>query len=179
MVSNFNYQKSESGLVYNLYPQTSAGPVTQEVVTSQDLLDSAEEEAHTEMKSFINTFKTENDYLKDVNIDTMVSEVSYKNEPEILFMGTMSMKPTQYRGASGIYLNIPGDSDEGYGIIMDCAEGSYGQLLDHYQSEERVNKILQNLRVIFITHLHADHHLGTIKMLHQRDGVLASLFTKE
>ncbi len=42
-------------------------------------------------------------------------------EPHILFLGTISMKPTQYRAASAIYIYI-----KGKGILMDCAEGSYG-----------------------------------------------------
>ena len=42
-------------------------------------------------------------------------------EPSILFLGTISMKPTMYRAASAIYLFIKGS-----GILMDCAEGSYG-----------------------------------------------------
>ena len=48
-------------------------------------------------------------------------------DPTILFLGTISMKPTQYRSASAIYLYI-----KGKGILMDCAEGSYGQLWDHF-----------------------------------------------
>jgi hypothetical protein len=42
-------------------------------------------------------------------------------EPNILFLGTVSMKPTMYRAASAIYMFIKGN-----GILMDCAEGSYG-----------------------------------------------------
>ena len=48
-------------------------------------------------------------------------------EPQILFLGTISMKPTMYRSASAIYLFI-----KGHGILMDCAEGSYGQIYDHF-----------------------------------------------
>ena len=42
------------------------------------------------------------------------------DEPQIFFLGTASMKPSQYRGASAIYV-----FRKGYGILMDCAEGSY------------------------------------------------------
>ena len=42
------------------------------------------------------------------------------NDPQIFFLGTVSMKPSQYRNASAIYMLI-----NGYGILMDCAEGSY------------------------------------------------------
>jgi len=43
------------------------------------------------------------------------------SEPTVLFLGTVSMKPTQYRSASAIMVFI-----RGHGILMDCAEGSYG-----------------------------------------------------
>mmetsp|Transcript_23024 Transcript_23024/g.35605 ORF Transcript_23024/g.35605 Transcript_23024/m.35605 type:complete len:232 (+) Transcript_23024:1114-1809(+) len=42
-------------------------------------------------------------------------------EPSIFFLGTVSMKPVQYRGASAIYY-----MQNGHGILMDTAEGSYG-----------------------------------------------------
>jgi ribonuclease BN (tRNA processing enzyme) len=73
-------------------------------------------------------------------------------EPSVLFLGTVSMKPTQYRSASAIMVFINGNS-----LLMDCAEGSYGQLLDHYQSIERVNEVLWGMRAVFITHIHGDH----------------------
>jgi len=44
-----------------------------------------------------------------------------------MFLGTISMKPTMYRAASAICLFI-----RGYAMLMDCAEGSYGQLYDHF-----------------------------------------------
>ena len=40
---------------------------------------------------------------------------------------------------------------------MDCAEGSYGQLMDHFQTKERVDEVLSKLKVVFITHIHGDH----------------------
>ena len=52
---------------------------------------------------------------------------------------------------------------------MDCAEGSYGQLLDHFMSYEKVNEVLWKLRVVFITHIHGDHQLGIIKIMAERD----------
>ena len=48
-------------------------------------------------------------------------------EPQIMFLGTISMKPTMYRAASAICLFM-----RGFAILMDCAEGSYGQLYDHF-----------------------------------------------
>ena len=75
-----------------------------------------------------------------------------EDEPEILFLGTISMKPTMYRSASAIYLSI-----KDHALLMDCAEGSYGQLYDHYQDIDKVNEAILKLKVVFITHIHGDH----------------------
>lgn len=52
---------------------------------------------------------------------------------------------------------------------MDCAEGSYGQLVDHFQSIDKVNEILLKTRLVFLTHIHGDHQLGIIKIMYERD----------
>ena len=85
-------------------------------------------------------------------------------EPQILFLGTVSMKPSVYRGASSIYV-FSGNS----AVMMDCAEGSYGQMFDHFGSKDKVDKILLKTRVIFITHIHGDHQLGVLKVMFERD----------
>ena len=60
-------------------------------------------------------------------------------------------------------------------VLMDCAEGSYGQLLDHFGKKERVDKIVMKTRVVFITHIHGDHQLGILKFLYERDQLLQKL----
>jgi len=40
---------------------------------------------------------------------------------------------------------------------MDCAEGSYGQLFDHFVTPERTNDVLLKTNIVFITHIHGDH----------------------
>jgi ribonuclease Z len=79
------------------------------------------------------------------------------------------MKPTQYRGASAIYF-----VSKKMGILMDCAEGSYGQIFDHFGSKERVDDVLCKTRVIFITHIHGDHQLGVFKIMQERDKLMAT-----
>ena len=73
-------------------------------------------------------------------------------EPQIFFLGTVSMKPGNYRGASAIYFLL-----KGTGILMDCAEGSYGQICDHFGSAALVAECLIKTKVVFITHIHGDH----------------------
>ena len=83
------------------------------------------------------------------------------SDPEILFLGTASMKPGTHRNVSGIYV-----SQWGGGLLLDCGEGSYSQLVRAFG--ENISNVLLDLKGILITHLHADHHLGIIKVLSER-----------
>lgn len=49
-------------------------------------------------------------------------------------------------------------------MILDCGEGTWGQLYRYYGLDE-VNKVLSRLRAIYVSHLHADHHIGLIGLL--------------
>ena len=42
-------------------------------------------------------------------------------------------------------------------LILDCGEGTSGQLYRHYG--EQAADILRNLKAVFVSHLHADHHM--------------------
>lgn len=44
---------------------------------------------------------------------------------------------------------------------MDCGEGTAAQLFRFY-GKEKYKEILSKLKAIYISHLHADHHIGTI-----------------
>ena len=66
----------------------------------------------------------------------------------------------------------------GKGILLDTADGCYGQVYDHLGTLERVNELLINTRVVFITHIHGDHQLGVLKILSEREkaGATDSIF---
>ena len=42
-------------------------------------------------------------------------------------------------------------------LILDCGEGTSGQLYRHY-GDQAVD-VLRNLKAVFVSHLHADHHM--------------------
>lgn len=52
-------------------------------------------------------------------------------------------------------------------LILDCGEGTYGQIVKFF-GEQESKRIMQNLRAIYVSHLHADHHLGLIGLLQER-----------
>ncbi|KAF6198835.1 hypothetical protein GE061_006858 [Apolygus lucorum] len=80
--------------------------------------------------------------------------------PNVIFLGTGSCIPNKTRNTSGILLNISDDKC----MLVDCGEGTYGQLVRFYGPEE-VDRILSNLKAIYISHLHADHHIGLIGVI--------------
>jgi len=90
-------------------------------------------------------------------------------DPELVFLGTQAMKPSAFCNVSGIYLRFWQQSN--YGFMLDCGEGSYFQLLHHYGAE-KTRDILKGLKVIYITHIHTDHHAGLLQMIRERDRVM-------
>ena len=62
---------------------------------------------------------------------------------------------------------------------MDVAEGTYGQLYDHFVTKEAVSSILCRTRVILITHIHGDHAFGIYKMLLERDRALKQIDSEQ
>ncbi|KIW54931.1 hypothetical protein PV05_07254 [Exophiala xenobiotica] len=82
-------------------------------------------------------------------------------EPEVVTLGTGSAAPSKYRNVSAVLLRMP-DALGNY--LFDCGEGTLGQLKRLYTAEE-LDEILFNLKGVWISHLHADHHLGTVTIL--------------
>ncbi|KAG8779155.1 hypothetical protein FRC12_024609 [Ceratobasidium sp. 428] len=83
-------------------------------------------------------------------------------------LGTGSALPSKYRNVISTIIQMPG-----YGSIMlDCGENTWGQLcrrfgMDH-DSAESARSVLADLRCIFLSHIHGDHHMGLAKLLTQR-----------
>uniref|UniRef100_A0A8C5ALW3 Zinc phosphodiesterase ELAC protein 2 n=1 Tax=Gadus morhua TaxID=8049 RepID=A0A8C5ALW3_GADMO len=89
--------------------------------------------------------------------------------PEVIFLGTGSALPMKIRNVSGTLLNI----SAGQSILLDCGEGTFGQLCRHYG--DGVDDALSNISTIFVSHMHADHHTGLLKLLYQRERAMATL----
>ncbi|KIJ28166.1 hypothetical protein M422DRAFT_235713 [Sphaerobolus stellatus SS14] len=80
----------------------------------------------------------------------------------VIPLGTSSAVSTKYRSVSGLLLQWPNAGP----FLFDCGESTYGQLRRHFG--EASDDILRNLRCIFISHMHADHQLGLVKILVKR-----------
>uniref|UniRef100_A0A3Q2CC61 Zinc phosphodiesterase ELAC protein 2 n=1 Tax=Cyprinodon variegatus TaxID=28743 RepID=A0A3Q2CC61_CYPVA len=89
--------------------------------------------------------------------------------PEVVFLGTGSALPMKIRNVSGTLVNISASQS----LLLDCGEGTFGQLCRHYG--DHVDDALSKISTVFISHLHADHHTGLIKLLYQRQRALDTL----
>ncbi|EMR11049.1 hypothetical protein PNEG_00648 [Pneumocystis murina B123] len=80
---------------------------------------------------------------------------------KVITLGTGSALPSHYRNVSSTVLRIPGHGS----VILDAGEGTLGQLSRQFGPD--LDSFLKDLKWIYISHLHADHHLGTIRILKQ------------
>ncbi|KAK1831688.1 hypothetical protein QBC39DRAFT_350649 [Podospora conica] len=81
----------------------------------------------------------------------------------ITTLGTGSSLPSKLRNVSANLLQIPF-----YGsFILDCGENTLGQIRRSF-GYARADAILKDLRILYISHLHADHHLGAASILARR-----------
>lgn len=81
-------------------------------------------------------------------------------DTEIITLGTGSAAPSKYRNVSATLVRVPGWGS----ILLDCGENTLGQLRRMFSPIE-MQKVLNELRIIWISHLHADHHLGTASVI--------------
>ena len=89
-----------------------------------------------------------------------------RGDVEVVFLGTGSAMPAKYRNVSGFFARFGG---EGYGgnIALDLGEGSLAQMIRRYGAEDVETK-LKEMRLVWISHIHADHHVGLTRVLAAR-----------
>lgn len=101
------------------------------------------------------------------NISMRTEQLNITNTceyPRVLMLGTGSSVPNKVRNISAILLRI----DENNSILLDCGEGTIGQII-RYFGNANVDNILRSIKAIYISHVHADHHLGIIGLLQERE----------
>ncbi|KAL5106152.1 Zinc phosphodiesterase ELAC protein 2 [Taenia crassiceps] len=109
------------------------------------------EEAFKEMRSKLNAA------IAKRNEDGVTSSLEKLEWPEFTFLGTASSSPSKYRNISAILIRLSPDEC----ILLDCGEGTLNQLYALH-GIEKTHKLLRGLRLILITHMHADHHGGVM-----------------
>ncbi|KAM4662627.1 zinc phosphodiesterase ELAC protein 2 [Discoglossus pictus] len=98
--------------------------------------------------------------------DTIASGESVSCYPEVVFLGTGSAVPMKTRNVSSTLVNVSSSQS----LLLDCGEGTFGQLHRHYGSH--LDKVLGQISAVFISHIHADHHTGLLAILFEREKAL-------
>ncbi|KAJ3220632.1 Zinc phosphodiesterase ELAC protein 2 [Clydaea vesicula] len=99
--------------------------------------------------------------LQNLNNENLeVDKDDYYSKTFIIPLGTGSAIPSKYRNVSSTLVILPSKSV----IILDCGEATLGQIIRHYGPDTTNNEILKNLKLMFISHMHADHHLGFLSI---------------
>lgn len=83
-------------------------------------------------------------------------------EPEVVTLGTGASAPSKYRNVSSTLVRLP----SGKAIMFDCGEGTWGTLGRLY-GPQGAKDVLRELEALYISHMHADHHLGTLSVVQQ------------
>ena len=125
------------------------------------------------------------DFQSDPTTLEQLARESDHTSPHFLFLGTGSAIPSKYRNVTGQVFHpgyIPSSSDSNTelpshpvgAIVMDCGEGTYGQMClrytspqddSHLRARERVDNMIADLKAVWISHIHADHHLGLLSVV--------------
>lgn len=82
------------------------------------------------------------------------------DQAEITTLGTGSALPSKYRNVSSTLVRVPKWGN----ILLDAGENSLGQLKRVFAPAE-LSEVLRDLRMVFISHMHADHQLGTTSII--------------
>jgi ribonuclease Z len=117
------------------------------------------EEAASEVQSLADIARKEvtgEDYL--AKLEEHQKDIPSK-DAEIITLGTGSALPSKYRNVSATLLRVPGFGN----YLFDCGENTIGQLKRVFGKE--LPGVLRELKAIWISHLHADHHLGTASVI--------------
>lgn len=111
------------------------------------------------LKELIDTFKRQARVLNPYRSKAVRDE----DFPRIITFGTGSCIPNKTRNVSANLVHIAKDNC----ILLDCGEGTLGQIVRFY-GRDGADEVLKNMKMIYISHLHADHHLGLIDIINRR-----------
>ncbi|EAS02834.1 metallo-beta-lactamase domain protein (macronuclear) [Tetrahymena thermophila SB210] len=102
------------------------------------------------------------------NMEAQKKQIDDKRfDPEIILLGTTCALPSKYRNNSSILVkNEKNDTS----IMLDAGDGTYFQLLGIY-GNKKIDEELLKIKIILISHFHADHYMGFQEVIWRRQEV--------
>ncbi|AOA63171.1 Endonuclease tRNase Z [Komagataella phaffii CBS 7435] len=111
-------------------------------------------------------------YINDnklVTSGSLSDSETLKDKVQVVTLGTGSSLPSKYRNVISTVLRVPYTQDgklQYRSIIMDGGENTIGSIKRIYGPD--YPKFFKELQCIYLSHLHADHHLGIISLIEER-----------
>ncbi|KAF8002401.1 hypothetical protein HF325_003366 [Metschnikowia pulcherrima] len=97
---------------------------------------------------------------------------SLKDHVQVVTLGTGSALPSIHRNVLANLIRIPyldeiTNEIRFNSILLDGGENTIGSLMRNYghNNNEQLKQIFDELSLIFLSHLHADHHLGIVSVI--------------
>lgn len=90
-----------------------------------------------------------------------------RGKVEIITLGTGSALPSKYRNVLSTLVKVPyisGGKITNRNVLLDAGENTLGTIHRLFPSAD-VQILFQDLKLIYLSHLHADHHLGIVSVL--------------
>ena len=150
-----NCQPARRGLIVNLEPKPG---ITEEAVPPYLNTASIAEMTSHKVLALSEAAR------REIDSPEVQAETSNQNLPspdaEVICLGTGSASPSRYRNVAATLLRVPGCGS----YLMDCGENTLGQLKRMY-TPPQLAELFHDLKLIWISHLHADHHLGLTSVI--------------
>lgn len=116
--------------------------------------------------------KSETTNNKPLSLGLLNDYKLLKDNVQITTLGTGSALPSIYRNVLSNLIRIP-IKQAGTGeikftsILLDAGENTLGTLLRTFGHGKQYETIFKELKLIYLSHLHADHHLGIISVVNK------------
>ena len=178
-----NVREAEALLEYVLMPRSRRGFVR----LTEDYLENCRHDA-MDFASKSGAFDAAKEILNKVKTEKEIPGKSSSNsncKAQLLFTGTGSAIPCKHRNVTGMCLRM----EDGQAILLDVGEGTVGQLLrasstlvDDSKDESEIltyEHLLRNIKAAWVSHPHADHHLGLLRLLTDRQAILHHHFISD
>ncbi|XP_003385508.2 PREDICTED: zinc phosphodiesterase ELAC protein 2-like [Amphimedon queenslandica] len=138
---------------------SSIDSVLNDLMLDDQLIDFIE--AHPFLKSNFNDLLSnlKNKLLMEYH-EKLTKKLFNSSRTKITFLGTGASNLSITRNVSSILLHLP----SGAFMLLDAGEGTLSQLYMCFGST-LADEVLRNLKCIFVSHMHNDHHLGVTGIL--------------
>ena len=131
------------------------------------------------VKTAANTAELYQNMHQQYGFDSAPASLLRNSCAKLSFLGTGCAIPSKYRNVSGILLDISQSS----AVLIDAGEGTWSQMLRQSYDTVAVlspppslaalsSALAHKLRVVWVSHPHADHHLGLVRVIAERRAAL-------